>query len=433
MLANKALTGTFTKNRIVSLITITISGFIVLALFISYDYSRYFIDMEEMLLEEEVESQKMLINSELMELARSRTRITSKIIDIDDVFEQDELNMELETYASRFAKLRQALTELPLNPEERDIINSHNEIVPVILPAQRSAVELAMNQTPADNKKAKQIFYDVVLPGQGEMIASFGQLIAIEQQRIAELTKQASASIQTMKQLNNVIMITILAIAIPVSITVVLRIRKIQRTLRSTLQRLESSHRNLEQKVEQRTRELSELNQHLQTVSENDELTNIYNRRKFNVFMKEEYDRTNRFDSQFSIILIDIDYFKQYNDHYGHLEGDRCLAAVAAEMKTCLPRATDFIARYGGEEFVVVLPSTDLEGGRIVAEQIRQRILDLEIPHECSNILPHITISLGLTVYQARDPITIDDTLRKADECLYTAKANGRNAVVMAA
>lgn len=420
-------------DRIVFLITTTITGFILIVFFISYDYSRYLNDMEEILLEEEIESQKMHINSELMELARSRTRITSKIIDVEDVFVQDELNMELETYANRFALLRQRLLTLPLKAEERRIVNSHNKIVSVILPAQRSAVDLAMSQSADGIKKAKQIFYDVVLPGQGEMITSFGRLITIEKQRISELTEQARVSMRAMKQRNNAIIMVILAVAIPLSFIVVLRIRKIQNALRFSLQQLKQSHRDLELKVEERTKKLSELNQHLQVASENDELTSIYNRRKFNVFMKQEYERANRAGSQLSIILIDIDYFKQYNDHYGHQEGDKCLAAVAKAMKGCLPRKTDFIARYGGEEFVVVLPSTDLAGGKKVAEHIRKCIVKLDIQHDCSKIFPHLTISLGVTEYNARDSLSIDDILRKADECLYMAKENGRNTVVLSA
>jgi diguanylate cyclase (GGDEF)-like protein len=430
MFLKKNFGNTISRNKTVFLITATITGFTLLILYISYDYSRYLNDMEVTLLEEEVESQKMQINSELMELARSRTRITSKIIDIDDVFLQDELNMELETYANRFASLRESLLKLSLSTEELSIINSHNKIVPVILPAQRSAVELAMNNSPADRKQAKQIFYDIVLPGQGEMITSFGQLIAIEKQRITYLIEQARDSMYDMKQRNNIIIVMILAFAIPVSVIVILRIRNTQNALRHSHQRLEESHHDLELKVVERTKELSELNEHLQFASENDELTMIFNRRKFNAFIKEEYERTNRANSQFSIIFIDIDFFKQYNDHYGHQEGDRCLTAVAKTMKECLPRRTDFIARYGGEEFVIILPSTDLEGGKKVAEHIRQGIVKMKIAHEYSTIAPYITVSLGLTAYRAKDSLNIDGILKKTDECLYNAKSKGRNTVV---
>ena len=430
MFLNKFFGNTISKNKTVLLITATITGFTLLILYISYDYSRYLNDMEVTLLEEEVESQKMQINSELMELARSRTRITSKIIDIDDVFEQDELNMELETYANRFANLRQSLVKLPLSTEELSIINSHNKIVPVILPAQRTAVELAMKNSPADRKQAKQIFYDIVLPGQGEMITSFGRLITIEKQRITDLIEQARDSMYAMKQRNNIIIIMILTFAIPVSAIVILRIRNTQNALRRSHQRLEESHHDLELKVTERTKELSKLNEHLQFASENDELTKIYNRRKFNAFIKEEYERTNRANSQFSIILIDVDFFKQYNDNYGHQEGDRCLTTVAKTMKECLVRSTDFIARYGGEEFVIILPSTDLEGGKKVAEHIRQRIVNMKIPHQYSTISPYITVSLGLTAYRAGDSLNIDGILKKTDECLYNAKSKSRNTVV---
>ena len=430
MFLNKFSGNAASSNKTVFLITATITGFTLIILYISYDHSRYLKDMEVTLLEEEVESQKMQINSELMELARSRTRITSKIIDIDDVFEQDELNMELETYANRFSSLRQSLLKLPLSTEELSIIHSHNKIVPVILPAQRTAVELAMKNSPADRKQAKQIFYDIVLPGQGEMITSFGRLIAIEKQRITDLIGQARESMHAMKQRNNIIMIMILVFATPVSAIIILRIRNTQNALRHSHQKLEESHHDLELKVVERTKRLSELNTHLQFASENDELTKIYNRRKFNAFLKEEYERTNRARSQFSIILIDIDFFKQYNDHYGHQEGDRCLTAVAKTMKQCLPRSTDFIARYGGEEFVVILPSTDLGGGKKVAEHIRQCILNMKIPHQYSTISAYITVSLGLTAYRAGDSLNIDGILKKTDEFLYNAKSKGRNTVV---
>jgi diguanylate cyclase (GGDEF)-like protein len=417
------------SSSVVSLVTITIIGFILLVLFISYSYSLFLSGLEIALHEQELESKKMLINSELMELARSRTRITSKIIDIEDYFEQDELNMELEKYAGKFSLLRQGLLSLPLTAEERSILASNDDIVPIILPAQRSAVELAMNQTPDEKILAQQLLYDVVLPGQEKLVEGLGNLISLEQERIAELTKQSNSSLLAIKKRNYRIIATSLVMAVMLSFIVILRIRKTQLDLRNAHKKLEQINVNLELKVVERTKELSKLNQKLKDLSEHDELTGLYNRRKFKNYLEDEYARTNRLGSCFSLIMVDIDYFKNYNDYYGHQKGDQCLTSVALAMNKCLPRSIDFIARYGGEEFVIILPSTNLEGAEKVAERVRKTITDLNIPHESSKVASCITISQGITVYSAEDTSRINDVIKNADKNLYTAKSTGRNRV----
>lgn len=417
-------------SNILTLVTISVTGFILLVIFITVSYSFLLSDLEGVLLETELNSHKMQINSELMELARSRTRLTLQIIDLDDPFEQDELNMKLEMYAGRFASLRQKLRELSMTQDELNILDENNAIVPVILPAQRTAVEMAMTQEADDKKQAKQILYDAVLPGQGKMIEAFARLISIEQQRIAELASHSSSSLHDLKRDNAVIIISAILLANMFSIYILRRIRNIQRDLRHSTQQLEESNVNLELKIKERTRELSELNTKLKQVSEHDELTNIYNRRKFNEFIANEYARTNRIGSCFALILIDIDSFKKYNDNYGHQQGDQCLASVASTMSLNLPRSVDFIARYGGEEFVVVLPSTELEGAKKVAEQLRQSVLALDIPHEYSEAAPCVTVSLGAAIYHAHDSVEISDIIEQADQCLYAAKSKGRNRLV---
>lgn len=418
------------SSSVVPLVTISIVGFILLVLFISYSYSRFLNNLEVVLLEEELGSKKMLISSELMELARSRTRITSKIIDTEDYFDQDELNMQLATHAGKFAFLRLSLLELPLTAEERNILAANDAIVPIILPAQRKAVELAMNQNPGDKIIAEKILYDVVLPGQEKLIEGLGKLISLEQQRIVELTKQSNSSLQAIKIRNYKIISTVFLIAVIFSIIIILRIRNIQRDLRDSHKKLEEINVNLELKVTERTKKLSDLNLQLINTSEHDELTGLYNRRKFNKYLEDEYVRTNRIGSYFSLIMIDVDCFKKYNDHYGHQKGDQCLASVAIAMKKCLSRPVDFIARYGGEEFVIILPSTNLEGAKKVSERVRETIIELNMPHEFSNVASHITISQGITVYHANDSSKINDIIENADQKLYIAKSKGRNRVV---
>lgn len=207
------------------------------------------------------------------------------------------------------------------------------------------------------------------------------------------------------------------------------RIQSLIFDLKSKQDQLQEANNNLEIKVKERTSELLILNDKLKNSSEQDELTKLYNRRKFNTFIQDEFSRTNRAGTYFSVILIDVDYFKQYNDKYGHQKGDECLITIASAMRRCLSRSIDFIARYGGEEFIVVLPSTDVKGALKVAGYLRQAILNLKIPHALSDVSTYVTISQGLTVYNADNDSNIDDIIFNADKYLYLAKSNGRNRV----
>ena len=423
----------FKSNNILPLVFLIVCGSISLVLFISISYSHFLNQQERVLIEQEIESRKMQLNSELMELARSRTRIVSEIIYIDDIFVQDELNMQLDSLAGRFAQLRTQLLEQPLTEEEKALIKLNDSMVPQILPAQREAVELVMHESITDKEKARQLLFDIVLPGQQKMIESFTRLIEIEQRRIEELTLQShQALLEIDKHIKSVVS-TALIMAVLLSTVTFLRVRFIQQTLRQSNEQLEKMNVDLEHKIDERTKELSVLNQRLKEVSERDELTGLYNRRKFNEFLENEYARVTRDGSCFAIILTDIDSFKLYNDNYGHQKGDECLARVAATMSSCLPRSTDLIARYGGEEFVIVLPATDAGGAFKVAETIRQRVLEDCIPHEYSEVegVSCITVCLGVEVYNAGDDKDIADILEQADQRLYATKTEGRNRTIM--
>jgi signal transduction histidine kinase/ActR/RegA family two-component response regulator len=248
-------------QNIVPLVTVVFIGFSMLMLFTLYSYTHNLSKLELVIVKQAKESHKMEINSELMELARSRTRLTSKIIDVEDVFEQDEMNMQLDIFASRFARLRTELLGLEVSITEKALLDKQNEIVPIILPAQRKAVELAMSNESDKVLKARKVLYEVVLPGQGKMIDSFSELIAYEQKVIDELSTSAQQSINTMNQHSRQLIGFSLFIIVIVSIIVVLRIRKIQFELLD-------SHRNLEQTVETRTSELKQALQSAEKAAE---------------------------------------------------------------------------------------------------------------------------------------------------------------------
>jgi len=158
-----------------------------------------------------------------------------------------------------------------------------------------------------------------------------------------------------------------------------------------------------------------------------DGLTNIYNRRFFDESINRMIKSLSRSGSMLSLMMIDIDYFKKYNDTYGHSAGDDCLKIVADTFKQCIPRTDDFVARYGGEEFVTVLPNTDENGARIVANRLLKRIQEKNILHENSDVANHVTISIGVTTGYVEHTHTADDFIKRADEMLYHAKNSGRN------
>ena len=165
-----------------------------------------------------------------------------------------------------------------------------------------------------------------------------------------------------------------------------------------------------------------------------DGLTGIANRRHFDVAIEKEMRRAMRTGSPLSLLMIDIDHFKDYNDHYGHQQGDGCLIRVAAELAAMLQRPTDLLARYGGEEFAAILPDTDAAQALRMAEAIRQRAADLRIPHaKTGNDAKHITVSIGIATQHPHQPLEISALIGAADRALYLAKRAGRNRVMVQA
>lgn len=160
-----------------------------------------------------------------------------------------------------------------------------------------------------------------------------------------------------------------------------------------------------------------------------DPLTNLKNRRSLDEGLQREWNRCARTISPISVLMIDIDHFKEYNDIYGHQNGDQCLKSVAASLRKAAKRSSDFVARYGGEEFCVVLPETNSEEASLVAAEIRQHIEKLNIEHRGSE---HgiITISIGLHSVAPQPKVNFEKILNEADKALYGAKKSGRNRIV---
>lgn len=177
-----------------------------------------------------------------------------------------------------------------------------------------------------------------------------------------------------------------------------------------------------------RTRVLYLARQELEKMSLTDGLTELANRRHFDTFIEQEWARANRLSRPLSLIMLDIDFFKPFNDQYGHPAGDECLRQVAQVLRRVIRRPTDLLARYGGEEFAIVLPDTD--NPKAVAEACRAAVEAAAIPHDYSPVAPIVTISVGLCSCLPDSTTTLEDLKVQADEALYQAKHAGRNRVV---
>jgi len=187
-----------------------------------------------------------------------------------------------------------------------------------------------------------------------------------------------------------------------------------------------------EQELLEITRELEKAIQKLNELSSMDGLTGVANRRRFEEYMESEWARGIRSVKPLSVIMVDIDFFKAYNDTYGHLAGDECLKAVAMGLKEMLKRPGDLICRYGGEEFAVILPETPKNGAVFLAEAMRAHVEVMGIPHQKSPISRFVTISLGVASAIPDRYSSPKELIAAADNALYSAKRQGRNRVCTA-
>ena len=190
-------------------------------------------------------------------------------------------------------------------------------------------------------------------------------------------------------------------------------------------------HLEHEHELVQAREQLQEHNRALTVLADHDSLTGIANRRRFEEALELEFARAARSSAPLSLLMLDVDYFKRYNDTYGHVAGDACLRLVAQTLKDKLVRPADLAARYGGEEFVALLPDTDPAGARMVAERIRQAVMALAIPH-AGNGAGIVTISAGVYTGSAESGMAVDSAtalVERADALLYQAKQSGRNQV----
>jgi two-component system chemotaxis family response regulator WspR len=178
--------------------------------------------------------------------------------------------------------------------------------------------------------------------------------------------------------------------------------------------------------------ELARSNSELQRLSSMDGLTSLANRRQFDKTLETEWARAIRGGLPLSLIFADIDFFKRYNDHYGHQNGDDCLRQVAGALQKTIHRPADLVSRYGGEEFVMILPETTDEGALAVAEKVLATVAALKIPHANSEAAGHVTLSIGVATLCPKEGAQPQELIEMADKMLYRAKERGRNCIEVA-
>jgi len=192
-----------------------------------------------------------------------------------------------------------------------------------------------------------------------------------------------------------------------------------------------TSIQNDQTKLELATKKLRKANKKLESVSYTDSLTNLHNRRYFNLVFSRELKQAKRVKSYITFMMLDIDFFKQYNDTYGHIEGDHALKSVAKVLKDTLRRPTDYVFRLGGEEFGVLLTATDESSSAKLARDICDAIRAREIKHEKSSVNEFVTISIGVVCCVADEALVDDILISRADEMLYAAKESGRDRYII--
>ena len=200
-------------------------------------------------------------------------------------------------------------------------------------------------------------------------------------------------------------------------------------------QEKESLHQlnaTLEQRIAERTQDLQEANARLELLSQTDGLTGIANRRHFDKVFEMEWRRAVRTGTPLAVAMVDVDWFKKYNDHYGHPAGDAVLRDVARTLQQTVSRASDLVARYGGEEFVFIAPNTNAEQALVFARRVRDAIMALQLPHAMSDY-GHISVSIGVASCIPAGEGGMSEVLEAADAALYQAKLAGRNRAMSAA
>jgi diguanylate cyclase (GGDEF)-like protein len=277
---------------------------------------------------------------------------------------------------------------------EIDVTNKYYE---------RAIVHLSSNQ------KAQEISVEIIAKNTEIVKALIEKIVTSE-------VEYASANRQTQLETYNKLVLQLTCIFLVAFSLVIYIVSKIFKGIKQQQEELERA-----------TAKLQEVNMKLEDASFTDALTELKNRRYFNIVLDKEYRQAIRDQSGFTFMMLDIDFFKQYNDTYGHIKGDETLKSVALALRDTLKRPGDYCFRLGGEEFGVILCHSDVNQAKVVAKRINENIESIKIPHIKSTASKYVTISIGITHIIPTEEMDMEDVITKADEYLYNTKEMGRN------
>jgi diguanylate cyclase (GGDEF)-like protein len=340
-------------------------------------------------------AQKMNVIASLIEIARTRTRLSHEMMFAEDVFERDKISQAITALASDFIKKRSELLALELSEEERQLIEAQQQYYPIVINNLDRIAELSVEDTESSILLARTLLMNKVMPTQEIVIDGFMRLMEM----IEEDVRTGSQSLYLRHKAHNetryLTMFIILGISAIVMYLVIRNILKIE------------------------TR--------LYKLSTSDALTGVLNRRSFDQRIQQEWKRALRSQEPLTLLFIDVDYFKKYNDVYGHQEGDRALVRIASLLSGFAHRSSDSVSRYGGEEFAIILPGVDEAGAKTVAERLLERVRMENIPHQGSDISEHVTVSIGQATMTPQMEGSYELLIKASDHALYQSKRSGRD------
>jgi len=349
--------------------------------------------------------------SGMMRAARERSLIMFSIYHEPDVSVRLEIAEALKKEANRFAKNHDLLKQSRLTEAQRALFEEVVQIVIVTSPKVREAESLFLEER---DEEATALMIEEVLPSQNQIMNKLDAMLGLMD---IEVQEQLSALEQfqnsTYLHIRQLIILFILVLLTSIAIY----------QLRARIR-----ERVLKREVERRTGELMRTRSRLKRLGEIDSLTELANRHLYAQALEEDIYLMRRAEGCMSLVLINIDHFKAFNDHYGYEVGDVAIKGVARVIRNIVTRKTDLAARFSGEEFVLLLPMTDAAGARRLSEKIRQEVEDLSIKQEFSVVSDVLTVSVGAACLQAVE-LNKADLIRLAGVAMHRAKNRGRNQV----
>ena len=327
----------------------------------------------------------------MQDAARNRELIIQRMMNMDDVFKREAESQKFYNLAGRYTGAREKLMQMELSAEMLKTIQSLDEAVNYVQPYHNNLIDVMIHES--ISKEELNAIAEEGRSGIARVINILDSLVGLQRKRYRD---QVSAYKQSRQK---ILIVTVIFFIISMLVAVL-------------VVRLSS----------QRYRYVSRL-------SIIDGVTGSYNRRYFDMVLEEEWKRSMREYTPISLLMVDIDFFKAYNDKFGHQMGDICLYSVAKILSGQLKRASDFTARYGGEEFVMLLPNTNAENARMMAERLRRAVEEARIQAGSEDVSPWVTVSIGVATGIAEFEQPSSVLINAADKCLYQSKNNGRNRV----